>query len=93
MAQASQFRFLLEPIANRRSADRVRLEGRVRIPSPYLGGRGGFEAAVPLVASGRRAQTGQSRKAFSYGGPKFESVSLQKGGRRNFRGPISRRDI
>jgi hypothetical protein len=56
----------------------VKLEGRLTIPSPYLGGRGGFEAAVPLVASGRRAQTGQSRKAFSDAGPRVRTPSASQ---------------
>ena len=49
----------------------VKLEGRLRIPSAILGG-GGIEIrsrGPSRDPSGRRAQTGQSRKAFSDAGP------------------------
>src|SRR5258705_11737670 len=49
----------------------VKLEGRLRIPSVILGG-GGIEIrsrGPSRDPSGRRAQTGQSRKAFSDAGP------------------------
>ncbi len=50
----------------------VKLEGRLRIPSAILGG-GGIEIrsrGPSRDPSGRRAQTGQSRKAFSDAGPR-----------------------
>jgi len=50
----------------------VKLEGRLRIPSAILGG-GGIEIRSRSASrdpSGRRAQTRQSRKAFSDAGPR-----------------------
>jgi hypothetical protein len=50
----------------------VKLEGRLRIPSAILGG-GGIEIRSRSASrdpSGRRAQTGQSRRAFSDAGPR-----------------------
>ena len=65
----------------------VKLEGRLRIPSAILGG-GGIEIRSRSASrdpSGRRAQTRQSRKAFSDAGPRVRILLPPPESRVNFR--------